>query len=362
MTLASAFLLGLTGTAAAQISGVDAASYQHPNGQSINWSAVKNQGGQSFAIVKATEGNCGYVNPYFRNDAVGVKNAGMYLGTYHYARPTVQAGDRYASAEQQANCYLDTIGDYAKVGHLPPALDYEDTGSQLGATDLVNWAQRWLDTVERRTGRVPLVYAARWYWSEYLNNTTQFARYPLWAAHYNTSISAPTLFGGWTSWKIWQYSDTGRIAGINANVDMNRFSGDANALARLAGSSGGGAAPVPPKTADLQVTLQAPLNVAPGQSFTATVTATNHGPASSPAATVSVIPLGAFTTTSTGGGTAAGPNTDLTVPALAAGKNKTFPLTITANGGLGALIAISLPSPADPDFFNNIGFAPVLSF
>lgn len=360
IALAAVLMIGAAGAAGATITGIDGASYQHPNGASVDWNQVHNSG-QSFAFIKATEGNSGgYVNPYFASDANGVKAAGMYLGTYHYARPEVNVwGDRYASAENQARFYIGTIGGYANAGNLPPALDYEDTGTGLGAGDLVNWAQRWLDTVQQLTGRTPIVYAANWYWSQYLGSTTQFARYPLWIANYTTA-AAPAMFGGWTSWAFWQYTSSGIIPGIQARVDLNRFYSDAGALARLAG--GAGPTIVDPNSADLQVTVAAPINVAPGQGFAATVTVTNHGPASAASTTASLLPLGAFQITNRGGGTAVGDGTDFTTPLLAAGQSRTYTVSMTANGPLGALIAFAFPRSPDPDVFNNFGLAPVLAF
>ena len=364
VAMAAVLMVATAGAAAAYITGPDAASYQHPNGASVNWNAVRDSG-QSFAFIKATEGDSGnYVNPYFASDARAVKAAGMYLGTYHYAKPSVNLwGDRYASAADQAQYYIRTLGDYAKAGNLPPALDYEDTGSGLNPTDLINWAQRWLDTVQQLTGRTPIVYAANWYWSGYLANTKQFARYPAWVANYTTAAQ-PAMFGGWNAWTFWQYTDNGRIGGIQANVDLNRFHSDANALAALAGGSTGGVGStvVPPNVADVQVSVAAPPTVAPGQSFQGTVTVTNHGPASAAPTTASLVTLGAFTTTNRGGGAATAAGTDFTTPTLGAGQSRSYPVTMTNNGPLGALIAYAMPNPADPNLFNNFGVAPVLGF
>jgi hypothetical protein len=168
------------------------------------------------------------------------------------------------------------------------------------------------------------------------------------------------MFGGWTSWAFWQYTSSGIIPGIQARVDLNRFYSDAGALARLAG--GAGPTIVDPNSADLQVTVAAPINVAPGQGFAATVTVTNHGPASAASTTASLLPLGAFQITNRGGGTAVGDGTDFTTPLLAAGQSRTYTVSMTANGPLGALIAFAFPRSPDPDVFNNFGLAPVLAF
>lgn len=360
LTLATVLVLGAGGAAVAAISGPDASSWQHPDGASVNWNQVRDSG-QAFAFIKATEGSTGtYVNPHFAADARAIKAAGMYLGTYHYARPTVNtSGDRYASATDQAQFYVRTLGAYAGAGNLPPALDYEDETTGLGAADLVNWAQRWLDTVQQLTGRTPIVYAGNWYWSKYLGGSKQFAKYPLWVAQY-TDNPAPTMFGGWSSWTFWQYTDHETLPGIQGKVDVNRFSADSAALARLAGGSG----PVIPNPtqADLQVSVAAPLHVLPGQSFTATLTVTNHGLAAAASTTASLVPVGAFTVTARGRGSTVGAGTDFTIPALPAGRSKSFTVTVRADGALGALLAYAIPTTQDPDLLNNFEIAPVLGF
>lgn len=349
--LAAVLILGAAGAASAAVTGLDGASHQHPNGASVDWAQVRSSG-QTFAFLKATEGSSGsYVNPYFASDAKAVKANGMYLGTYHYARPEVNVfGDRYASAENQARYFVSTIGAYANAGNLPPVLDYEDTGTGLNATDLVNWAQRWLDTVEQLTGRVPIVYAANWYWAGYLGGTKQFAKYPLWIANYTTA-AAPAMFGGWTSWVFWQYTSSGIVPGIQAKVDLNRFYADTATLARLAGVAA--PAVVSSDQADLQVSVDTPLVVPPGQSFTATVTVTNHGPAAAASTTATLLPIGAFSVSG---------DTTFTTPVLAAGKSTTYTVPITANGPLGALLAYAPAASPDPNIFNNFGVAAVLGF
>src|ERR1022692_1892730 len=62
--------------------GTDVSGYQ----PSINWTTVKNAG-VAFAWSKATEGT-GYVNPYFTSQEAGAKSVGIYIGAYHFARPS----------------------------------------------------------------------------------------------------------------------------------------------------------------------------------------------------------------------------------------------------------------------------------
>ena len=46
--------------------------------------------------------------------------------------------------------------------------------------------------------------------------------------------SQPFLPRGWFKWTFWQYSEKGRINGINANVDLNAFNGTLEELFKFA--------------------------------------------------------------------------------------------------------------------------------
>src|SRR2546423_10099596 len=62
--------------------GTDVSGYQ----PSINWTTVKNAG-VTFAWAKATEGAT-YINPEFTSQETGAKGVGIYVGAYHFARPS----------------------------------------------------------------------------------------------------------------------------------------------------------------------------------------------------------------------------------------------------------------------------------
>lgn len=211
--------------AAPALTGPDVASYQHPSGAAINWSAVRSSG-QAWAFVKATEAT-GYTNPYFAADWRGIAAAGLYRGAYHFARPNPSNG----TARAQADVFADTIGTQRQAGTLPPTLDLEDNGG-LGPTDLRNWVQSFLDELQTRTGRVPMIYTYPSFWQNRMASSTAFARYPLWIASYG--VSSPQNIG-WP-YTFWQYTSGGTVSGINTpgSTDVSSFRGSAQDLAVLA--------------------------------------------------------------------------------------------------------------------------------
>jgi lysozyme len=57
------------------------------------------------------------------------------------------------------------------------------------------------------------------------------AAYPLWIADYG--VAAPTLPNGWSTWLLWQYSESGAVQGIDSPVDLDLVNGPIANLAAL---------------------------------------------------------------------------------------------------------------------------------
>ncbi len=203
--------------------GVDVSSWQHPGSTEIGWNAVRSAG-IDFVVIKATEGNS-YTNPYFATDRAHAQQAGLVVGVYHYARPMLPI----ATAVDQADRFLAVTGPTRSAGQLAPVLDLEAQGG-LSADQLAAWAHAFLEEVETRTGRAPILYTYRSFWTDIMKNTTSFSRYPLWFAIYNAASSPGPLPGGWQKWSIWQYTSSASVPGIAGNIDMNVFCCSAGSL------------------------------------------------------------------------------------------------------------------------------------
>ncbi|GAB3708700.1 glycoside hydrolase family 25 protein [Corynebacterium nasicanis] len=192
-------------------SGVDVSGHQRDAG-AIRWPEVA-ASGQKFAFVKATEGE-GWVNQHYLEDVQAAHQAGLLVGTYHYARP---AGD----ARRQAAHYAATLAT-APQHSLPPVLDIE-VAEDRDPAQLQAWVRDFLDETQRLTGRTPMVYTYRYFWREHLADTREFSQFPLWLAAYQNQRPDPV--GGWDALTFWQRSDTGRVPGIEGHVDLNLFNG-----------------------------------------------------------------------------------------------------------------------------------------
>jgi LysM repeat protein len=127
-------------------------------------------------------------------------------------------------------------------GELPAVLDLETNDGQAKGK-IIPRVKTWLDLVEAAFGRKPMIYSRanflQDYFSEAGGGPPSWAKdYPLWLAQYpNVYVegSQPTLPRGWFQWTFWQYSQTGRVNGINARVDLSVFNGSLDELYRLAG-------------------------------------------------------------------------------------------------------------------------------
>jgi GH25 family lysozyme M1 (1,4-beta-N-acetylmuramidase) len=208
------------------LSGPDVASYQHPNGAAIDWTAVRRDG-HGWAFVKATEGTT-YLNPGFSGDWRDTAAAGLYRGAYHYARPSATAG----SARAQASAFADAIGPQRIPGTLPPILDLEEAGG-LSPAALASWVSEFLTSTQAFTGRVPMIYTYPNFWKNSMASSRAFTGYPLWIASYG--VSSPALLG-WSNYTFWQYTSTGSVKGIATPgaTDISVFNGTALDLAALA--------------------------------------------------------------------------------------------------------------------------------
>lgn len=162
--------------------------------------------GMQFGISKGADVGSASKKPFVDQRAeynqIGIKNAGMLAGGYCWLDP-----HPYTTPEEQANFYLDEF--YFKYEtQIPPSLDFEDR-NVISWGDMLWRAQVWLEVVEKRTGKIPIVYTSPGYMSNFDKKKSSFlARYPLWIAHY-IQRTYPTIPYPWTEYTIWQYSDRG---------------------------------------------------------------------------------------------------------------------------------------------------------
>ena len=198
--------------------GLDCSKYQ----KDINWKLAK-ASGIEFAFIKVTEGTTGHEDNIYnlKGRVLEAQKNGVKVGYYHFARPGNVATPEEDALEEVKNV-LDHVAFLPKV-QLPIVLDIESFSKQILWSDklLMN---RFVDTflTKIKESGVPVILYS--YKSFIDDNTTPiFGSYPLWLAAYvkNPEISLPKIPNGWNEWKIWQFSDVGRINGYVGDIDLN---------------------------------------------------------------------------------------------------------------------------------------------
>jgi GH25 family lysozyme M1 (1,4-beta-N-acetylmuramidase) len=226
--------------------GTDVSGYQPV----VSWMFART-GGVSFAWAKATEGT-GYVNPEYAEQIAGAKAVGIYIGSYHFARPSSHTNLTGAnSAESEAQFFWSVASNYVKAGgqYMMPMLDWEDVNmtNQLSAPTLSAWVNQWCHSVSNYalangvSGVRPVVYTGVWYSapsSTYSGLTTAVTGWPAWIAAYpsnpNPQTGGPSSSYPWSTWIFWQYADTNWTGG-----DADVFNGTAAGLsAHIVGGLG----------------------------------------------------------------------------------------------------------------------------
>jgi hypothetical protein len=196
---------------------VDVSSNDHPGGDPgqgapIDWPKVR-LAGVTTAIVKATEGT-GYRNPWFHQDAIGAKAAGMDVLAYHFA----SMGDPLA----EARWFMSVAGGIAAV------LDYETNTN-------VAWARTFLQTLNLGPAEC-VTYGSASTFRSFYQQLPSLA----WVAAYGQ---------GYPGWGVmWQFTSSATIPGIPTDVDESSWHGSEIQYDNLFGVYD----PIPPEEDDMK--------------------------------------------------------------------------------------------------------------
>ena len=203
------------------INVIDVSSH---NGSTIDWTKVKNDGIE-YAIIRV--GFTGYTkskhslnyDTYYKRNITGAINAGIPVGVYWYSQALNES-----EAKAEANYLLSAIKDYDI--ELPVYFDYEFAGvndgrldsawstGALNKTKMTANTRAFCETV-KAAGYTAGVYANAYFLNTNIDGAGLASSYPIWLAHYTTQSN----YNG--DYDMWQYTDTGKVNGINGTVDCN---------------------------------------------------------------------------------------------------------------------------------------------
>ena len=190
------------------IKGIDISKYQ----AGVDYKKVKADGVE-FAILRI--GYTGYGtgkrqanDTLFETHYKGCKDAGIHVGGYFFGR-----GVSAEEGKKEAEYVLSLIK--GKTFEYPIFYDTEDTYYQAKATKAQNTAacKAFCDTI-KAAGYKTGIYASKSWFTDRLNDN-ELKAYDHWVAQYYNKC---TYTGDYT---MWQYTSSGKVNGINGNVDMN---------------------------------------------------------------------------------------------------------------------------------------------
>ena len=183
--------------------GVDVS---HHNGK-INWKQVPDV---EFVYIKATEGAT-YVDPMYQQNIKGARAKKLRVGAYHYFRTT-------SSVQKQFENYKKHVKK--NDIDLIPMVDVEEC-RKWSTVQFQDSLMRFIQLVKSYYGKAPMIYSVNTFYNRYC--APRFNNYHLMIGRYGDE--EPFIKGRGT-YTIWQKSQTGRLAGIAKNVDINVFRKD----------------------------------------------------------------------------------------------------------------------------------------
>lgn len=187
------------------LKGIDVSKHQG----AIRWDLVKPQ--IDFAMLRAGYGK-GNIDSFFDVNAINCNNLKIPIGAYWFS---------YAYSEEMARNEAKFCINIIKAHKIeyPVCFDFEydsekyarKNGVTVTAALMNKMATAFLSEIEKAG-----YYAMNYTNIDYLNRgfSQLTGKYDTWLAQWN--VKEPTKKCG-----IWQYSDNGKVSGINGRVDMN---------------------------------------------------------------------------------------------------------------------------------------------
>lgn len=200
--------------------GIDVSKHQG----NIDWQQAK--GDINFAILRAGYGReISQKDPTFETNYKGCKDNNIPVGVYWYSY--AMTADE---ARKEAEVCLQVIK--GKTFEYPIYFDIEEAKQfALGRAKCTEITQAFLDKVEK-AGYWVGIYSSKSSLEAYLSEDIR-SRYAVWVAHYGVK---KTNYSG--VYGIWQKSSTGRIKGVNGNVDIDECYVDYPTQIKKAGLNG----------------------------------------------------------------------------------------------------------------------------
>ena len=191
--------------------GIDVSRFQG----SIDWEKVK-KAGVDFAIIRAglrgtTEGKL-LSDDYFVDNVEGAIENDIDVGVYFYSQAVNEE-----EAKEEVQIILDLIEPYDIK--YPVVIDIESAESDTArtaklTTDEYETVAKTFCEMVKQAGYTPMIYGNVKSFT-LLMDAVDVDDYDIWIAYYGLPMYYPYHFN------MWQYTSSGRIDGIDGDVDLN---------------------------------------------------------------------------------------------------------------------------------------------
>ncbi len=187
-----------------------------------NFKAIKDSGVE-FIIIRCGYTSYGkqkkkYKDKYFENNYNLAKQLSIPIGTYYYSCATNET-----EAIEEANFILSLIRN--KTFEYPICIDTEDKHDiynvknaptsqySIGKDKLTNVIKTICKNVEANNNYVSIYASTSWFKNNLILD--EIKDIDKWIAQWSKTVTFPYKYG------MWQYTSSGKVAGINGNVDLN---------------------------------------------------------------------------------------------------------------------------------------------
>lgn len=197
------------------IRGIDISHHQ----KIINWEKLRTEHLQ-FVFIKATEGG-DWKDPLFHENWLHAEQAGVARGAYHFFTLCT-------SGKDQAQNFIETVPNEPMM--LPPIIDFEFGGncqSRPSQQAVLKELMDCIGEIERVYHYAPIIYITYEAYQYYLRG--ELPQSKIWVRDIFRSPHIPDT----RPWEFWQYSNRGRLNGIETYVDLNVFHGNEAQFHRL---------------------------------------------------------------------------------------------------------------------------------
>jgi GH25 family lysozyme M1 (1,4-beta-N-acetylmuramidase) len=188
----------------------------------VDWNRVADD--HELAIVRVSDGD--HRDPFYTEGRVkATREAGLLLAPYYFARvASPQNNERDGAAEAKMVLGFAKSRGWRWPGDLPLIYDFETSNAQPNAKCARHVVQ-FVRAYHKSEGHYPGIYTMPGFWNQILPHLSKgdrqlIARCFLHQAEWG--VEHPRALEPWNGAAFWQFTDSGRCAGVTGGVDMNR--------------------------------------------------------------------------------------------------------------------------------------------